>query len=47
MPCEKERMTRESEFIQALFNVDSYSILRQTLTLEKQGLVQLTFKLSD
>ena len=47
MACEKERVTRESEFIQALFNVDSYSILRQTLTLEKQGQVYLTFKLSD
>ena len=47
MACEKERVTRESEFIQALLNVDSYSILRQTLTLEKQGQVYLTFKLSD
>ena len=47
MTCEKERVTRESEFIQALLNVDSYSILRQTLTLEKQGQVYLTFKLSD
>lgn len=47
MVCEKERITRESEFIQALLNVDSYSILRQTLRLEKQGLVYLTFKISD
>tara|TARA_B100000989_G_scaffold293041_1_gene269853 strand:+ start:1236 stop:1688 length:453 start_codon:yes stop_codon:yes gene_type:complete len=47
MPYKKERMTRKTEFIIALLNVDSYSILRQTLILEKQGLVYLTFKLSD
>jgi heat shock protein HslJ len=47
MGCEQERMTREQELSQALTQVNSYSILRKTLHLEKDGEVYLTLHLSE
>lgn len=47
MGCEQERMTREEEFRQALTQINSYSILRETLTLEKDGTVYLTLQLDE
>ncbi|MAD30490.1 MAG: hypothetical protein CMC00_05635 [Flavobacteriaceae bacterium] len=44
MACQKERMIREEEFIQSLQKVNSYSILRKTLFLKRDGIVYLTFQ---
>jgi len=45
--CEKERMTREQEYNQALGQINSYSILRKTLSLQKDDKVYLSFRLSE
>ena len=42
MACEEERMSREEEFRQALTQINSYSILRETLTLEKDTTENIT-----
>ena len=47
MGCEQERMTREEEFTQALNQINSFTILRKTLTLEKDGTVYLTLQLDE
>ena len=44
MACQKERMIREEEFIQSLRKVNSYSIIRKTLFLKRDGIVYLTFQ---
>jgi heat shock protein HslJ len=40
-------MTREEEFTQALNQINSFTILRKTLTLEKDGTVYLTLQLDE
>jgi heat shock protein HslJ len=47
MGCDQERMTREQEFTEALSKINSYSILRKTLSLENDGTVYLTLTLSE
>ena len=45
--CEQERMTREQEYTQALSQINSYSILRKTLSLQKDEEVYLSFRLPE
>ena len=45
--CEQERMNREEEFTQALGKINSFTILRKTITLEKDGTVYLTLHLLE
>ena len=45
--CEEERMRRESEFTQALMEITNYTLLRKTLTLEKEGVTYLRFQLLE
>lgn len=45
--CEQERMIREQEYTQALSQINSYSILRKTLSLQKDDEVYLSFLLSE
>lgn len=45
--CESERNSREQEFTNALLEIDSYSILRNTLTLEKDEEVWVTLRLEE
>ena len=45
--CEGERNPREQEFTKALLEVNSYSILRNTLTLEKDEKVWVTLQLEE
>ena len=45
--CEQERMTREQEYTQALSQINSYSILRKTLSLQKDDEVYLSFRLPE
>jgi len=40
-------MTREQEFTQALSQINSYSILRKTLSLQKDDEVYLSFRLPE
>jgi len=47
MACEAERNRREEEFVQALNEIDSYSILRKMLYLEKKGEVWITLSLKE
>lgn len=46
MGCDTERTRREQEFKEALSYINSYTILREVLTLEQDGTVFLTLKLS-
>ncbi len=45
--CEQERMIREQEYTQALSQINSYSILRKTLSLQKDDEVYLSFRLPE
>ncbi|MCH1433474.1 MAG: META domain-containing protein [Flavobacteriaceae bacterium] len=45
--CEQELMIREQEYTQALSQINSYSILRKTLSLQKDDEVYLSFSLSE
>ena len=45
--CEGERNTREQEFTNALLEINSYSIQRNTLTLEKDEEVWVTLQLQE
>lgn len=45
--CEGERNTREQELTQALFEINGYSILRNTLTLKKDEEVWVTLRLEQ
>jgi len=47
MACEAERNRREEEFVQALNEIDCYSILRKMLYLEKKGEVWITLSLKE
>lgn len=45
--CEQERMIQEQEYTQALSQINSYSILRKTLSLLKDDEVYLSFRLPE
>jgi len=45
--CDQEKNVREQEFTDALFKINSYSILRKTLSLEKDYVKYMRFSLKD
>ena len=45
--CDQEKNVREQEFTDALFKINSYSILRNTLSLEKDYVEYMRFSLKD
>ena len=47
MGCDEERNTRQNEMIAALTEINGYSILRKSLSLEKDGVPYLSFQLRE
>ena len=45
--CDQEKNVREKEFTDALFKINSYSILRNTLSLEIDDIEYMRFSLKD
>jgi heat shock protein HslJ len=45
--CDEDRNNREKELVEAINQINSYTILRNTLTLEKDGEAQITLVLKE